>query len=436
MTVSGAALSAIERLVAAAARREPVFARLLAEFLAGRGAPVTTGTAAVWGEDCLFVVDSERPAQIAVDDREAVEMDPVEGTAYRIHLARIRPGRTYNYTVVVDGTPLGPLGVGPHSVAGYGALSYPIPQAPVGQLSARRRITSAIYGGAVADCWVYANPGIDTEAGAPVMVWLDGQGCIGREDALGMRVQTVTDNLVYRGDIPPMVHVLIAPSVSGSRQPAGTPDIPAAAAMRSLQYDQVTDEFGRYLLEEVLPEVGAGVKLRQDGYSRAIAGASSGGVCAFKVGWFAPEQFSRVHSTIGSFTALGWQPRLGIDGGQMFPFLVRREPRKNLRVWLSDGAYDLDVDADITVMGVYRGGSWPLGNLQMAQALKTKGYDFHFRYGEAGHNYAQAGLDLPEALTWLWRDYDPSRTSQTYEQEPEEAAKPAYRFGIVNRDAW
>ena len=43
-----------------------------------------------------------------------------------------------------------------------------------GTLSERRTVTSKIYGGAIANYWVYTNPGIDAERGAPVMIWLSG----------------------------------------------------------------------------------------------------------------------------------------------------------------------------------------------------------------------------------------------------------------------
>jgi enterochelin esterase family protein len=43
---------------------------------------------------------------------------------------------------------------------------------------------------------------------------------------------------------------------------------------------------------------------------------------------------------------------------------------------------------------------------------------------------------LPESLAWLWRDYDPAKTEQVYEQDPAEKDKPLYRFRIANRDAW
>jgi enterochelin esterase family protein len=38
-------------------------------------------------------------------------------------------------------------------------------------------------------------------------------------------------------------------------------------------------------------------------------------------------------------------------------------------------------------------------------------------------------------MIWLWRDYDPSRTEQSYEMEPLEKAKPVFRVSIFNREA-
>ena len=52
------------------------------------------------------------------------------------------------------------------------------------------------------------------------------------------------------------------------------------------------------------------------------------------------------------------------------------------------------------------------------------------------HAIAQGAMDLPESLTWLWRDYDPAKTEQTYQMEEAERAKPVFRVSITNRDAW
>src|SRR5262249_59999698 len=61
-----------------------------------------------------------------------------------------------------------------------------------------RSITSRIYGGAKANYWIYANTGIDTVRGAPLMVWQDGPAYVGARDLINYRLQTVTDNLVHQ----------------------------------------------------------------------------------------------------------------------------------------------------------------------------------------------------------------------------------------------
>jgi len=240
---------------------------------------------------------------------------------------------------------------------------------------------------------------------------------------------------VHQKRIPPMVHLLIAPGTGGERRPLRFPGESQDNVMRSLQYDTVSDRYGRYLHEEVLPEVEKTVKLRQDAYSRGVAGQSSGGICSFTLAWFQPDRFSRVHSTIGSFTGLQWLPEKHVDGGYILSNLVRREPKRNIRVWMSDGLNDIEVDSNGR-QDLYVAGSWPLNNIQMANALKTRGYDFHFRYGVATHSSAQGAMDLPESLSWLWRGYDPEKTAEVYEQEEVERGEPIFRVQIANRDAW
>jgi enterochelin esterase family protein len=139
-----------------------------------------------------------------------------------------------------------------------------------------------------------------------------------------------------------------------------------------------------------------------------------------------PDKFSRVHSAVGSFTSIQWRPQDKLEGGNVYPFKVRKEPKRNIRIWMSDGADDLENNH----------GSWPMQNIQMANSLKLMDYDFHFRFGTAAHGGAQAGLDLPESLTWLWRDYDPKKTSQEFHTEQAEKEKPLFRVSVTNRDAW
>ena len=196
--------------------------------------------------------------------------------------------------------------------------------------------------------------------------------------------------------------------------------------MRSTEYDTVSDRYARFLRDELLPEVAKRYPLRTDGYSRAITGSSSGGICALNAAWQMPEQFSRVISWIGSFSAIQWREDPAVpDGGQDYPEKVLRETHRNVRVWLEDGNHDQEND---------RYGSWPLDNLRLANALKLKGYDFRFSFGTGPHSQAHGAMEFPEELLWLWRGYDPAKTTETYVQDEAEGKLPPFRVGIVNRE--
>jgi len=132
-----------------------------------------------------------------------------------------------------------------------------------------------------------------------------------------------------------------------------------------------------------------------------------------------------VISWIGSFAALQTSPEHPV-GGAEYPALVRlrTEAKRNIRVWLEDGAEDQDVQF----------GSWPFANLAMANSLKNKLYDYHFSFGVHTHNQLSGNTELPESMPWIWRDYDLSKTNQEFKQDPEEAAKPVWRVVTLNRN--
>ena len=218
------------------------------------------GGVAVWGQDYLFVTPSASPASLSIDGQPPLSMSQVTGSNLWMRLEKMRVGVTHAYQFYADGKPLGNR----TDVAGYNPDSYPKPDVPKGKLSEKHTITSKIYDGMKADYWYYASPGVDANVPAPLMVWQDGQGLIAG-DLSKLRLFTVTENLVAQKLIPPIVHVLIAPGFA-----------PDGKAMRSIEYDTVSDRYNHFLLEEVLPEVEKAYKLRPDGYSRGIAGESSG----------------------------------------------------------------------------------------------------------------------------------------------------------------
>jgi enterochelin esterase family protein len=317
----------------------------------------------------------------------------------------------------------------------YGPLSYLQPGVSSGTLSAKITHTSKTYDGMKSEYWVYVPAQYDPKVPAALMVFQDGSWYIDRND--NIPILDAIDNLIAQKKIPVMICIFINPGdISDS---PGTPTYTFVKAyadkwhrtlkdsMRSTLYDTVSDRYPRFLRDEILAEVESKYNLRKDAYSHAITGLSSGGICSFNAVWQMPELFSRVISWIGSFESIQWRedPKVP-DGGQDYPTKILREPKRNMRVWLQEGSNDLEIE---------KYGSWPLANLRMANALKMKGYDFHFSFGEGTHNPAHGAVEFPEEMMWLWRDYEPNKTEQTFVIEPSEAAKPVFRIQVVNRDS-
>jgi enterochelin esterase family protein len=364
----------------------------------------------VWGQDALFATSSEQPVTLSINGTPPEPMQRAAQSNIWYSIRKLQAGTTYGWQMFAGGKPLNDR----TDLPAYGPDSYPNAGVARGVLSEKRQITSRVYDGMKADYWIYASPGVDPARPSALMVWQDGE-TIAR-DAYGgpTRLFIVIENLVAQKLMPPSVHVLIAPGQSRDGKD-----------MRSIEYDTVSPRYGQFVINEVLAEVEKTYKLRADGYSRAIGGRSSGGICSFNMAWHFPEQFARVHSTIGSYTSIQWQPDQKQEGGNVYPFKVRKESKRNIRVWLSDGLDDLENEH----------GSWPLQNIQMANSLKMREYDFHFRFDESAHNSAREAVDLPESLAWLWRGYDAAKTSEQFVMDPAEKNKPYFRVRIVNRDA-
>jgi enterochelin esterase family protein len=341
---------------------------------------------------------------LVIDDGQPQKMTKVRSDLWTGH-AKVATSRTHNFHYIVDGAVFG----GRNDVPAFGPYSYEKPGVPKGKLSEKMVHESKIYPGMKSDWWIWAPAQYDASKPAAVMIWQDGEVLVNRE--LPSRAQIVFENLTHEGKIPVIIHVLVSPGTVGDKR------------MRSIEYDTVDKTYPRFLLDEILAEVGAKYNIRKDGYSRAIAGDSSGGICAFNAAWQLPNEFSRVLSRIGSFTSIQWKPGQ-LDGGNIFPFAIRKSEKRNIRVWLQDGSGDLE----------NAHGSWPMQNIAMANSLKMKGYDFKFVWGNGTHSRNGGHAELAEEMMWLWRDYDPAKTEQTFTQDPAEASKPMYRVKELNRE--
>lgn len=304
---------------------------------------------------------------------------------------------------------------------------------PAGVLSERLHHVSRVYDGMESDYWTYAPSGYDATKPVALMVFQDGEGYLGAQS--NHWALPVLDRLIAEKKIPMMIAVFVNPgSIEKATGTATYRFVEGYSkkwsrtmkdSMRSTEYDTVSDRYGRFLRDELLVEVGKKYKLRMDASSRGITGSSSGGICSFNAAWQMPDQFSRVISWIGSFTAIQWHEDPAVaDGGQDYPEKVLREPHRNVRVWIEDGNNDQENE---------RYGSWPLANIRMANALKLKGYDFRLSFGTETHNQKHGGAEFAEEMTWLWRGYDAGKTTETFVQDPAEAGKPPFRVSITNR---
>ena len=253
------------------------------------------------------------------------------------------------------------------------------PEVPKGAVT-KYEWTSKIFPGTVRDYWVYVPAQYDPGRPTCVMIFQDGGGYVAEDGR--WRVPVVFDNLIHKHEMPVAIGIFINPGVLPARS-----DSEQARYNRSFEYDALGDRYARFVLDEILPEVGRHYNLSSDPNDRAISGLSSGGICAFTAAWNRPDAFHRVLSFIGSFTNL--------RGGEIYPSLIRKTEPKPLRVFLQDGRNDLNLYA----------GNWYIANQDMASALEYAGYDSTFVVGTEGHNAKHGGAILPDALRWLWRDY-------------------------------
>ena len=262
----------------------------------------------------------------------------------------------------------------------YGPNSQRQEGVPQGKVSQHRWENSNVFPGTERDYWIYVPAQYDASKPTCVMVFNDGGGYV--RDNGHSRVPIVFDNLIHQGKMPVTIGVFVNPGVIPAEQAGGKP-----RRNRSFEYDSLGELYARFLIEELLPEVGKQYNLTDKAEGRAICGLSSGGICAFTAAWERPQYFSKVVSYIGSFT--------NIRGGHVYPAVIRKTEKKPIRVFLQEGNTDLD--------NLF--GNWPLANEQMAAALKYAGYDYQFVMGTEGHSGRHGGTILPEILEWLWRDH-------------------------------
>ncbi len=288
--------------------------------------------------------------------------------------------------------------------------SQPQPGVPKGEVMKFTFENSKIFPGTWREYWVYVPAQYSPDKPACVYV---------NQDGIQYEAPVVFDNLIHKKEMP----VTIGVFVMHGRVRASDPTAALDRFNRSLEYDGLGDDYVRFLLEELLPEVetkqtsdGRPIRLSKSGNDRAIGGASSGAICAFTAAWERPGEFSRVFSAIGTY--------VGLRGGERYHTLIRKYEPKPIRIFLQDGSNDLNI----------YGGDWWMANQTMERALAFAGYELQHIWGEGAHNGRHATAIFPDAMRWLWKDWPrPVKVGQSKNATLEALLIPGEDWQLVSQ---
>ena len=249
-----------------------------------------------------------------------------------------------------------------------------------GEVLKRSFNTSEIYPMTSRDYWIYIPAAYDASKPACLFVCLDG---------ITYNAPTVFDNLIATGQMPVTIGVFVSPGVVRDA------DGGVIRYNRSNEFDRTDGTFARFLIEELLPEVerqtasdGRSIRLSTDPNDCAIAGSSSGGICAFSAAWARPDRFARVFSAVGTYVSM--------RGGNEYQAVIRKTEPKRLRIFLQDGLYDV-------WNGIF--GDWYEANILVESALNFSGYEVAHAWGRGGHSNAHADRIFPDVMRWLWKGW-------------------------------
>ena len=184
-------------------------------------------------------------------------------------------------------------------------------------------------------------------------------------------LKTVLDNLIHRLEIAPMIVAL------------------TDARERLVEYPDHRPH-ARHLTEELVPLLEKRFPIVQSPASRALMGASFGGVASLSCAWRYPGFYGRLLLQSGSFafTDIGTHNRgPAFDPVVDFVNEFRRNPgRPSEKVFVSCGMYE----------------SLIYENRSMVPLLQSTGMDVRYVEARDSHNWENWRDRLREGLSWLF----------------------------------
>lgn len=233
----------------------------------------------------------------------------------------------------------------------------------------------------------YANA---TAASYPVIYAYDGQ------DMDSVHLADQLDSLQRTGAMRPVIVVAVhAADRLADYGTAGIPNAQGRGARAEL--------YSRFLLEELMPKIGAGYRVAPGASNTALMGWSLGGLAAFDLAWRHPERIGAV----GAFSASFWWRTDDTDVAtrQSSRIMHRRvrgtAVRPAIRIWLESGLQDETADRD---------GDGVIDSIQDSEELVNELVTLGFRRGPdlvhltvtGKHDLPTWSRMIPEFLVWAF----------------------------------
>jgi enterochelin esterase-like enzyme len=349
------------------------------QFLAGREVPI------VEGRHCTFLFRGEAEevylAQRIVGLPSRLPMRRIAGTSLWYVVLKVPKSSRINYQIEVVrpehverfNDPLNPK----LSHSPFGAISvcfslgytdpewtFPDPNASPGELTDLVVPSRALE----RDCQVtlYQPAGFHRSASYPLLVMHDGGDFLQYAAA-----KAVLDNLIHRGEIPPLVTAFLHPKD------------------RLVEYANSANH-ARFLTSELLPQLETEYPLVHNRSGRILLGASFGAIASLSTAYRSPGTYGSLVLMSGSFVFAD----AGTDhgGGEVFDPVVkfvnhyRNHPRRVAeRLFVSCGLYEPLIIPNRSIVPIFESA------------------DMQVRYVEArdGHTWENWRDRLRDALTWV-----------------------------------
>ncbi|HEV2802032.1 MAG TPA: glucan 1,4-alpha-glucosidase [Pyrinomonadaceae bacterium] len=194
----------------------------------------------------------------------------------------------------------------------------------------------------------------------PVLYLQDGSEYVARA-----RAAVIADQLIAQGRVQPFIIVFVDP------------------VNRFKEY-WANDGFADFMAKELVPFIDARYRTRRDRSSRALMGASLGGVISVWTALRHPDVFARV---AGQSTAFQ------IDDERVVTALAALEPMGQQRALPLRFYFDVGLLEPI----------WKV-NRRVRVSLAGKGYPVAYAESNAGHNWTSWRDQLAEAFTRIWNE--------------------------------